>query len=130
MIIAYSLEKCKCIFSENGNRKVDGIPLLKCFGSIWFKKLKDKIKEYEKKQVSNHYGLAKRTFKRKLNGKFNNKKVKKPENCKNLTYEPTNISITYDSMYFKWIRVKEYSKETEDIYLDKAITEAKIIMNS
>lgn len=126
----------------NGNGKVDGIPLLKCFGKVWFKKLKDKIKEiiYERKnrrigkrQVSNHYRDKKNAFKRKLEGKFkdeNIKKYQKQEFLKNSTYEPTNISVTYDSMYFRWTRVKEYFKETEDIYLDKAINEAKLIMNS
>ena len=79
---------------------------------------------------ANHYRVQKDAFKRKLEGKFDNENIKKPENWKNPTYEPTNIGSAYDSIYFKWIRVKEYFKETEDIYLDMAINEAKIIMNS
>ena len=85
---------------------------------------------------ANYYRDEKNAFKRKpegcksRRGKFNNENIKKPENCKNSTYEPTNIGSTYDSIYFKWVRVKEYFKETEDIYLDKAMNEAKIIMNS
>lgn len=122
---------------------------------MWFKRLKDKIKEIYcsrkeklekerikengKRQVSNHRQLVKKEFKRKpkaeslVEAKFkdeNIKKYQKQEFPGNPTYESTNISATYDSMYFKWTRVKEYFKETEDIYLDNTINEAKIIMNS
>ncbi len=105
---------------------------MKCFGNIWFKELKDKIKEILrnnglngiKKQVSKPYTCQENEFKRKLEGKF------EKENWKNVDYEATNISNVYDSQYWKFKRVKEYYKEIEDIYLDKAIKEAKTIMNS
>ena len=85
---------------------------------------------------ANHYRDEKNAFKRKLEGcksrrgKFEAENTRKGETWQNSNYEPTNIDSTYDSIYFKWRRIKEYFKETEDIYLDKAINEAKIIMNS
>ena len=104
---------------------------MKCFGTIWFKELKDKIKEILrnsgiKKQVSKFHIDYENEFKRKLE-KGN---IQKNQNRQNVDYEATNITNVYDSEYWKWKRVKGYYKEIEDICLDKAIKEAKTIMNS
>ena len=78
------------------------------------------------------------TNKGQLDGKFNKQNEKKPENwlevskIQNFTYEPTNISNVYSSMYWRWRRVKGYYNEIteEDIDWNKRYKEAKAVMNN
>ena len=84
----------------------------------------------QKRQVSKPYLTQDLLFKCKLEDKFEEKNWKNTRNQQNLQYEPTNISNAYDSEYWQWKRAREYWREIEDIDWDKAIKEAKLIMDS
>jgi hypothetical protein len=113
-----------------GNKKEDGIPLLKCFGNIWIKKLKNKIKELLKHEDKTRvYKPRKINKKRNIQPKYEDNFNFVYEDI-NLSYEPTNILSVYESDYWRWRRVKEYYKEIEDIDWDRRFKEAKEFMKN
>lgn len=96
-----------------GNGKADRTPLLKCFGTVWYDKVKEVVQEIlektknEKTVVSIPQRRQDNANKRKPRAK--NKPIK-TENRQYYGYEPTNIGYAFDSEYWNWKRIKEYWK--------------------
>ena len=94
------------------------------------------IKELWKRQEVRPYEFRDLSFKGKLESKFEEEKADKIEiplrdlRPQNSTYEATRISSVYESIYWRWKRVKEYFEEIEDKYCDVGMKEAKAIMYS
>ena len=110
--------------ARDGNGKADGIPLLKCFGTVWLGKIKENINEILNKDKTKNTGVS------IPQREQNNANKRKPE-AKNkiirtkkrifYEYEPTNIGYVFDSEYWRWKRIKSdwkcYYGEEEDLNL-------------
>lgn len=115
------------IFNFFGNGKVDHTPL-KCFGTVWYDRLKEKIDEILGKEKIEKPGVSipqrKQDDANKRKPEAKNTSVR-TENRKYYGYEPTNIGMTFDSEYHSQKRVKTYWKyyygEEEDLDLNKVI---------